>query len=166
MGAIPGLSPTSAFRESVFTRSAAPQPRPPPLTKPPTYAAHSLPHSVSKSLPKPTLANGFYLGEDGEPNRVLLFMARHAVLPQREYRNELYARETNSSPHREVILLDSKANRNVLDSIMGKIGPRAIMVNHYKDELNGLGEAFEGDDAAIAGAREKFKDKWKSRWGP
>ncbi|KAH7912956.1 hypothetical protein BJ138DRAFT_1124793 [Hygrophoropsis aurantiaca] len=36
---------------------------------------------------------------------------------------------------------------NALRSIMGKIGHEALMINYYKNELEGSGEALEGEDA-------------------
>ena len=140
---------------------------PPLLTQPRTYAAHSLPRLVSELLPKPTLtsrvlvdstsAKGLYFCEGGESNRILLLTARHMVLPPSEYRNELYVRKTNSSPRREVILFGSKAYQNILVSIMSKIGHEALMVDHYKTELQSLREAVEGEDAVITGTRETVK---------
>ncbi|KAF8837533.1 hypothetical protein BDN67DRAFT_185210 [Paxillus ammoniavirescens] len=154
-----------AFRESVFTRSAGPQllnhvPSIDPTAdvRSPFTSALGL-QIAPKAYPHFEGTGGLYFREGGERNRVLLLTARHAVLPPGEYRNELYARKTNSTPRREVILLGSKAYQNVLESIMGKIGHEAIMVDYYRDEVEGLGEAIEGEDPAVADAREEFKGK-------
>jgi len=102
---------------------------------------------------------GLYLCEGGEHNRDLLLTARHVVLPPTEYCNELYACKTTSLPCREVILLGSKAYQKALESIMDKIGHEALMVDYYKDELEGFGEVTEGEAATIADERENFKGK-------
>jgi hypothetical protein len=152
-----------AFRESVFTRSGSqllnhvPSFDPTADVRGPFTSALGI-HIAPKAFPYSEGTGGLYIREGGERNRVFLLTARHVVLPQSEYRNELYTRKTNSWPRREVILLGYDAFQNAFGAISGKIEREALMVDHYKNELEGLGEAVEGEGAAIADVREKFKD--------
>lgn len=104
-----------------------------------------------------------YLREGGERNRVFLLTARHVVLPPSEYRNEFNERKNNSLPRRDVILLGSKAFQNARKSIMGQIGLQALAVDHYKNVLVDLGEAIEGEDAAISGERDREREHSQGR---
>jgi hypothetical protein len=151
-----------AFRDSVFTRSSSQLLNHIPSVDP-TADVRS-PFTPTLGIQIAPLAFPFfegtgslYLREGSKRDRVFLLTARHVVLPQSEYRNELYARKTNSWPRREVIFLGYDAFQNAERSISGKIEHEALMVDHYKNELEGLGEAVEGEDAMMADAREKFK---------
>jgi hypothetical protein len=80
---------------------------------------------------------GIYICE-GE--KVFVLTARHVVFPPNVGRNKLYSKKV-SQPRRDVLLLGSKAFQEVLKSIMVEIAYKAILVDHYKEELEGLGEA-------------------------
>jgi hypothetical protein len=152
-----------AFRESVFTQSAGPQLLNHVFSVDPTadvrgpftpalglrIAPNACPHFEGTGC--------LYLREGGERNRVLLLTTRHVVLPPSKFPNDTYTRKTTGSPPREVILLGSKAYQNALKSIMNNIGCKTIMLDHYKGEIEGLGEAVVGEDTARANAREEFK---------
>ncbi|KAL4062397.1 hypothetical protein J3A83DRAFT_4480206 [Scleroderma citrinum] len=71
--------------------------------------------------------------------------------------NELYACTKASQPHHDV-LFSSKVYQHVLKFIMVRIGRQAILVDHYKDELEGLGEAEKDHDDMQAEEQKKFKD--------
>ena len=154
-----------AFRESLFTRSAGPQlfnyvssvhaiadvrsPLTPALGL--RIAARATPHFEG--------TGGIYICEGGERKSVFVLTARHVVVPPNAGRNELYSRTKVSQPRRAVLLLGSKAFQDVLESIMVRIGRQAILVDHYEEELEGLGVAGEAhDDDAQAKERKKFKD--------
>jgi hypothetical protein len=62
-------------------------------------------------------------------------------------------------PRLEVIHLGSKAYRTALEAIMSKTGRETIMIDHYKDEIDGLGAAAEDEDAEITAARQAFEDE-------
>ena len=106
---------------------------------------------------------GLYLREGGERNRVFLLTACHVVLPPSEYRNEFYEHKNNSLLRRDVILLGNKAFQNARKSIMSQIRLQALAVDHYKNVLVDLGEAIEGEDAAIAGERDREREHSKGR---
>ncbi|KAG8740173.1 hypothetical protein FRC10_004699, partial [Ceratobasidium sp. 414] len=154
-----------AFRESVFTRSAGSQllnhiPYAGPTADVRSSFTPTLGLQIApKAHPRFEGTGSLYLREGGERNRVLLLTARHIVLPPREYRNELYVRKANNSARREVILLGCKAYQNVLRSMMDKIGCEALMAEYYKNELEDIGEAVEGEGATIADTREEFRGK-------
>jgi len=153
-----------AFRESLFTRSAGPQ----------LFNYVSSVHATAdvRSPLTPALGlqiaaraihfegtGGIYICEGGESKRVFILTARHVVIPPNAGRNELYARTKVSQPRRDVLLLGTKAFQDVLESIMVRIGRQAILADHYKEELEGLGEASEAhDDDAQAKERKKFTD--------
>ena len=153
-----------AFRESVFTRFAGPQLLKHVSSIDPTADARS-PFTPAlglqiapKAYPHFEGTGGLYLREGCERNRGFLLTARHVVLPPSEYSNELYARKTNNSPGREVILLGNKAYHSALESIMVQIGHMAIMVDYYKDELEGFGEAVEGEDVMVTDGRDNYRN--------
>jgi hypothetical protein len=104
---------------------------------------------------------GIYICEGGESKRVFFLTAWHvvSVIPPNAGRNELYALTKVSQPCHDILLLGTKAFQDVLEFIMAKIGRQAILVDHYKEELKGLGEAGDAhDDNAQAKERKKFKD--------
>ncbi|KAF8259310.1 hypothetical protein EI94DRAFT_1813513 [Lactarius quietus] len=156
-----------AFRESVFTRSAGPQllnhvsfefnPDPTDDVRGPLTPAIGL-GIAPIAYPHIEGTGGLYLREGGERNQVLLLTPRHVVLPPSEYPNELYTRQTNRSPRREVILLGSKAYQNVLKSIMSKIGDNIFTVDYYKHVLDDLGEAVEGKAVANKAKMEEAEE--------
>ena len=152
-----------AFRESVFTRSAGPQlldyvpfVYPDADVRGPFTPALGL-QIAAKATPHFEGTAGLYICEGGKSNRVFVLTTRHVVLPPSAYCNDLYSQKKKALPHREVILLGSKAYQGVLESIMGNIGRQATLVDYYKDELEGLGVAVEGEGATQAKKREKFK---------
>jgi hypothetical protein len=62
-------------------------------------------------------------------------------------------------PRLEVIHLGSKAYQTALEAIMSKIGRETIMIDHYKDEIDGLGAAAEDEDAEITATGRAFEDE-------
>lgn len=154
-----------AFRESVVTRSAGPQlldyvPSVDPTADvcSPFTPALGLP-IAPKVFPYFEGSGCLYLCEGGEPDRVLLLTARHVVLPPSEYSNSLYHRKDNNIPRRDVIHFGSEAYQNVLTSITGKIMHETLMADHYKDEIEYLGEVVEGEDTKIADTRKVLEVK-------
>ncbi|ETW78096.1 hypothetical protein HETIRDRAFT_454139 [Heterobasidion irregulare TC 32-1] len=154
-----------AFRESVFTRELqlqmhlacqllkyVPSVDPTADVRSPFTPTLGL-QIAPKSYPHFEGTGGLYLREGCGRNRVLL-TARHVVLPPSEYRNELYACKTNSSPCRDDTLLGNKAYHSALESIMVQIECMALVVDYYKDELEGLGEAVGGEDATVTDGRD------------
>jgi hypothetical protein len=113
----------------------------------------------SKAFPYFEGTGGLYLREGGEQIGSSS-TARHVVLPLSEYRNELYTARI-TAPRREIIHLGSKAYQNALESIMDKIEDKALMIDIYKDELKGLGEAVEGEDAKITTSRKELRTSWR-----
>ena len=156
-----------AFRESVFTRSAGPQ-----LLD---YISHIDPNVdvrgpftpalglqiAAKATPHIEGTGGLYICEGGERDRVFVLTTRHVVFPPSAYRNDLYSGKKKGQPHPGVILLGSRAYQGALKSIMGNIGSQAILIECHNDELEGLGEAVEGEDATRGKKREKVKVKIK-----
>ncbi len=150
-----------AFRESVFTRSVGPQllnhvPSVDPTADVCSPFTSALGLQIApKAFPYFEATGCLYLCEGGGSDRVFLLTARHAVLPPSKYSNDLY-QKNNSIPCCEVIHPGSKAYQNALEAIVGKIGHKTTMVDHYKDEIDGLGEAIEGDDPEITRVRNAF----------
>ena len=106
---------------------------------------------TAKATPHFEGTGSLYICEGSESNRVFVLTARH-VLPPNAHCNDLYARENNRQPRREVILLGIKAYQSVLESIMSKIGGQSYRIDYYQREIEGLGEA-----AKQAKAWEGFK---------
>ncbi|KIK80949.1 hypothetical protein PAXRUDRAFT_763789 [Paxillus rubicundulus Ve08.2h10] len=115
-------------------------------------------HIASRATPHFEGIGGVYICEGGENKRVFVLTARHVIFPPNTGHNEPYARKTASQPRHDVLLLGSKAFQDVLKSIMVRIRPQAILVDHYKDELEGLGEAGE---AHVDDAQDKEQKKFK-----
>ncbi|KAL5478231.1 hypothetical protein ACEPAI_2415 [Sanghuangporus weigelae] len=154
-----------AFRESIFTRFSGPQlldhvssVDPTADVRGPFTPALGL-QIAPKAFPYFGGAGCLYLCEGGRSNRVFLLAARHVVLPPGEYPNELYDRKNNSMPRREIIHLGSRAFQNSLEAIMDKIGHEDLMIDSYKDELEALGEASEGEDTKTTTNRKEFEDR-------
>ncbi|KAL5490711.1 hypothetical protein ACEPAI_5545 [Sanghuangporus weigelae] len=154
-----------AFRESIFTRFSGPQlldyvsfVDPTADVRGPFTPALGL-QIAPKTFPYFGGTGCLYFCEGGGSDRVFLLTARHVVLPPGEYPNELYNRKNNSMPRREIIHLGSKAFQNALEAIMDKIGHDDLMIDIYKDELEGLGEAIEGEDAKTTTNRKEFEDR-------
>ena len=133
-----------AFRESLFTRSAGP-----PLFDyvPSSHATADVRGPLTPALglqiaaratPHLEGTGGIYIREGG---RVLVLTARHVVIPPNAEPNELYSRRNVSQPRREVLLLGNQAFQDELRSITVAIERQDILVNHYKEELKGLGKA-------------------------
>ncbi|KAL4062451.1 hypothetical protein V8B97DRAFT_2026757 [Scleroderma yunnanense] len=100
---------------------------------------------------------GIYICEGGKSERVFILMSWYVVLLPNAGHNELYACTKASQPHHNV-LFSSKAYQHVLKFIMVRIGHQAILVDHYKDELEGLGEAEKDHNDTQAEEQKKFKD--------
>ncbi|KAF8342912.1 uncharacterized protein EI90DRAFT_804213 [Cantharellus anzutake] len=154
-----------AFRESIFTRFAGPQlldhvPFVDPIAdvRGPFTPALGL-QIAAKAFPYFEGTGCLYLCEGGGSDRVFLLTARHVALPPSQYPNELYNCKNNSMPRREIIHLGNRAFQNALETIMDKIGHEDIMIDSYKDELEGLGEAVEGEDAKTTTSRKEFEDR-------
>jgi hypothetical protein len=154
-----------AFRESIFTRSAGPQlldyvPSFDPTAdvRGPFTPALGL-QIAPKAFPYFEGTGCLYLCEGGGSDRVFLLAARHVTLPPSEYPNDLYHRKNNKIPRREIIHLGSRAFQNALEAIMDKIGDDDIMIDSYKDELEGLGEAIEGEEAKTTTNSKAFEDR-------
>lgn len=164
-----------AFRESIFTRSAATGPQLlkfeyddsyHPLIDSPADVRHPFTPALGVPIAPKAFSHvggtgGLYLREGGERDRVLLLTARHVVLPPSEYRDELYEHKTNNiSPgsRREVILLGNKAFQSALQSIVDKLDTEICRVDHYKKSLEKLRtaswKAFWGRDVKISDERE------------
>ncbi len=108
----------------------------PPLTQQPTYAAHSLLLSVSRSLPRPSLTSKPLVVSISKK----VVGAVESSLRPSKYSNDLYHRKNNSIPRREVIHIDIKAYQNALEVIMrNNIRHETVMVDYHKDEIDGLG---------------------------
>jgi len=141
-----------AFRESTFTRSAGPQllnraPFDPTAgVRGPFTPALGL-QITPKAFPYLEGTGCLYLCEGGGSDRVFLLTTRHTVLPPSEYPNDLYHRKDDGIPRHEVIHLGSRAFQNALKAIMSKIFCEDITIAFNKGELEGLGEAVEGEDA-------------------
>ena len=166
-----------AFRESLFTRSTGPRlfdyvsslhatadvrsPLTPALGL--QIAARATPHLEG--------TGGIYIREG---NRVFVLTARHVVIPPNAEPNELYSRRNVSQPRRDVLLLGNQAFQDELGSITVGIERRAILVDHYREELRGLGRAEAEErktfndklreaEAAIATLNE-FRREVTTRW--
>jgi hypothetical protein len=144
-----------AFRESVFTRLNGPQLLNHVSFFDPTVdviGPFTPALGLQIALKNSSYIEGtgcLYLREGGESDRIFLLTARHVVLPPNEHPNVLYHRKNNRMriPRREVIHIGSRAYQNALEAIMHKIGYDTFMIDGYKDELEGLGDAIEGEDA-------------------
>ena len=154
-----------AFRESIFTRSAGPQlfnyvssVHTTADVRSPLTPALGL-QIAARATPYFEGTGGIYICEGGKSKKVFVLTAWHVVIPQNTGRNELYSHTKVSQPRRAVLLLGSKAFQDVLESIMVTIGHQAILVDHYKEKLEGFGgEAGEADDDDVQAERKKFKD--------
>jgi len=153
-----------AFRESVFTRSTGPRLLNHVSTFDPTADIRSpfTPDLGVQIAPRATPylegTGALYLCEGGESNRVFLLTARHVALPQSAHRNELYAPK-RGQPRHEVLILGSKAYPDALEAMMNRIGRELVSIDQYKGGLAALGEAVEGEDAAVANQRQQFENK-------
>ncbi|KAF8954752.1 hypothetical protein BDZ97DRAFT_1908028 [Flammula alnicola] len=143
-----------AFRESLFTRSAGPQllnyvssVHATADVRSPLTPALGL-HIAAQATPHLEGTGGIYIREGA---KVFVLTARHVVIPPNARCNELYSRTKASQVRRDVFLLGSKAFQEELKSIMLGIERQAILVDHYKEELKGLGEAE-------AKERKRFED--------
>ena len=154
-----------AFRGSVVTRSAGPR-----LLNYLSFLIFVLtadvhgPFTPALGLPIATKftphfegTGGLYIFEGGESNRIFVLTARHVVLPPSLYRNDLYV----GKPRRQVILFGNNAYHDAVESIMGEIGGQDMAVSHYKDRLEALEKAVEGEDVVQAETRE-YKDLKKA----
>ena len=154
------------FRESVFARSASPRllksvssanatadvrgPLTPALCL--RIAARITPHIEG--------TGAVYVSEGRNSDKVYVLCARHVVLPGSAGNNELYKLANTSQPRREILLLGHEAFQTLLKSTMGKIGEHKIMVDYYRQQLNGVDTVeavIEGDD----GAEERTKIEGK-----
>jgi hypothetical protein len=153
-----------AFRESIFTRFAGPQLLDHVPSFDPTADVYgpftpALGLQIApKAFPYFEGTGCLYLCEGGGSDRVFLLSTRHVVLPPSEYPHKLYNRNNNSIPRREIIHLGSRAFQKVLEAIMDKISHEDLMIDIYKDELEDLGEAVEGEEAKTTTNRKEFKD--------
>ncbi|KIK77058.1 hypothetical protein PAXRUDRAFT_779193 [Paxillus rubicundulus Ve08.2h10] len=137
-----------AFWESLFTRSVSPQ-LSNYVSSIHTTANICSPLTPALATPHFEGIRGIYICEGGESKRVFVLMAQHVIFPPNAGHNEPYACTKASQPRHDVLLLGSKVFQDILKS---------IMVDHYKDELEGLGEAGEGhNDDAQDKEWKKFK---------
>ncbi|TFK74180.1 hypothetical protein BDN72DRAFT_760437 [Pluteus cervinus] len=156
-----------AFRESVFRQStrAGPQLLNHVLFIDPTaevigpFTPTLGLQIASKAFPDSEGTGCLYLCEGGGRDRTFLLTARHVVLPPSEHPNEFYHHDNNSKPRLEVIRFGSGAFQNALEAIMRKIEHEHIMIDIYKEYLEGLGEPVEGEPARITADRKKFGAK-------
>ncbi|TFK74186.1 hypothetical protein BDN72DRAFT_104242 [Pluteus cervinus] len=119
---------------------------------------------ASKTFPYYEGTGCVYLCEGGESDRVFLLTTRHAVFPPSEYPNDFYHRKKNNIPWRPVIHLGSRAFQNTLEAIMDHIEGNHGMVDRFKDILEDLGEAVEGEPAKTTTSREMSEHRladWK-----
>jgi hypothetical protein len=68
----------------------------------------------------------------------LLVTARHVLFPPNEGLNIDYARTKTSAPHRNVLLLCTKAFDNIVKSIQIRIGRHGIMAELYNRQIETL----------------------------
>jgi hypothetical protein len=142
-----------AFRESVFTRSArhhwqllkcvssfhATADVRSPLT--PALGLQI----AARATPFTEGTGALYICEGGDSTKVFVLTARHVVLPQNAWPNELYTHNV-SQPRHDVLHLGCQAFQDVLVSITAKIKRHAFMVNHYNEQLKELATRVAGDD--------------------
>ena len=98
-----------------------------------------------KATPHFEGTGGLYLCEGGESDRIFLLTVRHVVLPPSICHSDIYACKDNSKPRHEVIFFGTNAYRDVVGSIMNKIGRQAFEVScYYQNELEALTVIVEG----------------------
>ncbi|KAL4078815.1 hypothetical protein V8B97DRAFT_2067909 [Scleroderma yunnanense] len=113
---------------------------------------------AARATPRFEGTRGIYICEGGKSERVFILMSWYVVLLPNAGRNELYACIKASQPRHDVLLFSSKAYQHVLKFIMVRIGRKAILVDHYKDELESFGEVDKDHDDTQAEEQKKFKD--------
>jgi hypothetical protein len=155
------------FRESIFTRFTGPQVLdhvlsvdvdPTADVRGPFTAA--LGFSIAPKAFSHLEGTGcLYLREGGQSNRLFLLTARHVAIPPREYSNDLYHRKNNSMPRRDILHLGNGGFQKALEAIIVKIEHDGHMVDRYKGQIEGLGEAVEGEDAIVTTSRKVLEAK-------
>jgi hypothetical protein len=151
------------YRESVYRRSAGP-----PLLKSVSSVNSTVdvvgPLTAALGLPIAALATpylegtiGFYLAEGGGSKNILAVTARHALFPLNEDNTD-YTRKDNSMRRKDVLLMGTEAFKDLLTSIMVRIGNHATMVGIYKAQISRLEEMLAGNDETdVKEARKDLK---------
>jgi hypothetical protein len=151
------------YRESVYRRSAGP-----PLLESvssvrstvdvvgPLTAALGL-HIASLARPHFQGTMGFYLAEGGQSKDILAVTARHVLFPLDEDNTD-YVRANNSAPRKDVILMGPGSFKNLLLSIMIKIGRHGKAIKLYERQIQDFEERAASDDEDHAAhARQDLK---------
>ena len=149
------------FRESFYTREAGPQ-----LLKP-VYDLDPLVDVVSpltpalglristKARPDTGGTMALYLAEGGDSNKLLGLSCRHVLIGSKEA-NIDYVHHPRR-PARDVLLLGKKTFTDLVDSIKFSIGDRDMMVDHWREHIEGYKEREKGTDAVDVGKAEAYR---------
>ncbi len=154
-----------AFRESVYISSVGPQllnhvNTQDPLSdiRSPFTPALSI-QIASRDSPHLEGSGALYFRESSESEEVLLLTARHVVLPQSVYPNEVYKHRSKTNRPQEVLMFGSNAYAHVLGDIMMEIANHMGSIPMYTYNLKDLGEATEGESPKKAVMRQIYQDK-------
>lgn len=153
-----------AFRESIVTRSAGPcllgnVSSDINSVQANDFAAH-VPFTPSLSLhiaPKkyPYMESNIclYLCKGGADGPLFALATRHGAFPPQHHSNDLYHRNNNSMPRHEILHHGQESFQKGLARIQGEIGRRDAMIEDFKKDLEGCGEAVDGEDTTITTLR-------------
>ncbi|KAK7447047.1 hypothetical protein VKT23_014257 [Stygiomarasmius scandens] len=132
------------IRESVVTRSAGPRfltsthcLDPTVDVRDPLTTTLGLPISVhsSQSTPQPEGTGGFFITENGKPNRLLLVTAHHAVFTPNWKQNELFEYRDITQARHNVMLFGKVGFQKYLDSIKTQINTKKAVAGRYEKKI-------------------------------